>query len=168
MSEKDEITVQVKFGRLEQTFKGKPEEVWILLNRFFAKTFPALKILKNITLTVDVEKLIEDLKGAIEVSEEGAYILIPKNKLTDKELLMLCLLGKRLAYMLGISEKDSLSRNELREELDKSAKIVSTRLGELCREKLVARTENDEYRITDFGIRHFQMNILPRIRAKIA
>ena len=53
MSQEDEVTVHIKFGELEQTFRGKPEEVWILINRFFAKTFPAIKILKDIMLTVD-------------------------------------------------------------------------------------------------------------------
>ena len=168
MSQEDEVTVHIKFGELEQTFRGKPEEVWILINRFFAKTFPAIKILKDIVLTVDLERIIEDLKGIIEISKEGPHILISKSKLTDREFLMLNLLGMHIAYKLGISVRDYLSKEELREGLGKSTKIVSTRLGELCREKLVAKTENDGYRITDFGVRFFQRHVLPKIRAKIS
>ena len=168
MNQEDEVIVHVKFGELEQTFRGKPEEVWILINRFFAKTFPAIKILKDIVLTVDLERIIEDLKGIIEISKEGPHILISKSKLTDREFLMLNLLGMHIAYKLGISERDYLSKEELREGLGKSAKILSTRLGELCREKLVAKTENDGYRITDFGVRFFQRYVLPKIRAKIS
>ena len=168
MSGKGEVIVQVKFGELEQTFRGTPEEVWTLLNRFFTKTFPALKILENIMLTIDLEKIIEDLKGIIEISKEGIHILISKSKLTDKELLMLSLLGMHIAYRLGISERDYLHRDELRDYLGKSNKIVSTRLGELCREKLVSKIENDKYKVTDFGIRFFQMHVLPKIRAKIS
>ncbi|RLG98463.1 hypothetical protein DRO19_04420, partial [Candidatus Bathyarchaeota archaeon] len=63
---------------------------------------------------------------------------------------------------------DYLSKEELRERLGKSAKIVSTRLGELCREKLVVKTENNGYKITDFGVRFSQRHVLPKIRAKIS
>jgi len=168
LSEDREVTVQIKFGELEQTLKGKPEEVWILINRFFAKTFPAIKILKEITFTTDLEKIVEDLKGIIEISKEGPYILIPKNKLTDKEFLILNLLGMHIGYKLGILDRNYLLREELREMLGKSAKILSTRLGELCRDRLVSKNERDEYRITDFGIRYFQTQVLQKIKTKVS
>lgn len=168
MNEKDEVTVLIKFGELEQTFRGKPDEVWLLINRFFAKTFPAIKTLRKIMLTIDLEKIIEDLEGVIEISKDGPHILLPRNKLTDKELLMLSLLGMHIAYKLGILERNFLSRDELRQKLGKSSKIVSTRLSELCKDGLVNKTENDEYKITDFGIRFFQKQILPKIRAKVS
>ena len=163
----NKVEVYIKFKGIEQVFAGKPEEVWRLVNRFFAKVFPSLKLLEKIRLTVDLEKLIDDSKGIIEISEDGSHVMIPRKKLTDKEFLILNLLGMYIGFKLGISERDYLTREELREKLGKSSKIISTRLSELCRDGLAAKDE-EKYRITNFGVKILQKEILPKIRAKIS
>jgi Mn-dependent DtxR family transcriptional regulator len=62
---------------------------------------------------------------------------------------------------------DALSKEELQTRLGKSAKIVSTRLGELAKNGVVAKTADDKFRITAFGIVQAQREVLPKIRAKI-
>jgi len=168
MSKEDnEIKVHIKFRGMEQTYTGNPEGVWLLINRFFAKIFPSIKILGKIRLTVDFEKLIDDLKGIIEISENGPYVVLQRKRLTDKELLMLNLLGMYIGFRLGILKRDYFTKEELREKLGKSSKIISTRLGELCRDGLAAKNE-ERYKITNFGIKFFQKEILPKIKAKIS
>ena len=168
MSKEDsKVEVHIKFREIEQTFTGNPEEVWILINRFFAEVFPSIKAIKKVRLTVNLEELIDDLKGIIEISEDSPYVMLPRKKLTDKELLMLSLLGMHIGFRLGILDRDYFTKEELREKLGKSSKILSTRLGELCRDGLVIRNDEEKYRITSFGIKFFQKEFLPKIKAKL-
>jgi predicted transcriptional regulator len=62
---------------------------------------------------------------------------------------------------------DCVSKEELQARLGKSGKIVSTRLGELVKSDMVAKTGDDRYRITTFGVVQMQKDILPKIRSKI-
>ncbi len=160
---KETVTVHIKYMDSEQTFTGDVDQVWISVNRFYSKMIPALQIVKNILLTVDLEKLVEDCKNVIAVTPEGPILLVSKQKLTDSETLTLHLLATYIGSELGLS-KSYLSKEELRAKLGKNAKITSTRLGELCRDGYATKTGEGNYRITTFGIRRFQEDILPEIR----
>jgi hypothetical protein len=150
----------------EETFTGDVNQVWISINRFFSEMIPALQIVKKALLTVDLEKLIEDCKNVITLAPEGPVILVSKKKLTDSETLTLQLLAKYISAKLGLS-KSFLTKKELQATLGKNAKITSTRLGELCREGYITKTEESNYRITTLGIKRFQEEILPEIREKL-
>jgi hypothetical protein len=52
-------------------------------------------------------------------------------------------------------------------KLGKSGKITSTRLGELVKADLVARTDDDKFKITIFGVVQAQKEVLPKIKARI-
>lgn len=160
---KETVTVHIRYMDSEQTFTGNVDQVWVGVNRFFSKMIPALQIVKKIHLTVDLEKLVENCKNVIAVTHEGPILLVSKQKLTDSETLTLNLLATYIGSKLGLS-KSYLSKEELRAELGKNAKIASTRLGELCREGYAKKTEQGHYRITTLGIRRFQEDILPKIR----
>jgi hypothetical protein len=127
---------------------------------------PALQIVKKAILTVNLEKLIEDLKNIIAVAPEGPALLVSRQKLTDNETLTLYLLATYIGNKLGLS-KDFLTKEELQAALGKNAKITSTRLGELCRQRLTIKTEEGNYRITKLGIKRFQEEALPQIREKL-
>jgi len=60
-----------------------------------------------------------------------------------------------------------MSKKELQTRLGKTSKITSTRLGELCREGVVIKTEEGNYKITTIGIKRLQDELLPKIREKI-
>jgi hypothetical protein len=51
-------------------------------------------------------------------------------------------------------------------KLGKSAKITSTRLGELVKMDWAAKTTDDKFRMTTFGVSQMQQDVLPRIIAK--
>ena len=118
-------------------------------------------------LTVDFQDLIEDCKDIVAVAPEGAALLVPRVKLTDNEALCLYLLATHIGYKLGLLDNVGLSKDRLRARLGKTAKIASTRLGELCREGWVVKTDDECYRMTTFGVKKLQMEALPKIRAKI-
>ena len=165
MTNKESVTVHIKYQETEQTFTGDANQVWRSINRFFSEMMPALQTVKNALITVDLETLIEDCKNIIALAPEGTVILVPKQKLTDNETLTLQLLATYIANKLG-HQKDVLTKEELQAGLGKKPKITSTRLGELIREGLATKTEEGNYKITTLGIKRFQEEALPEIRKK--
>ena len=163
---KDTIRVHIKYGDVEQTFTGNVNDVWISINRFFSEMIPAFEVARKAVLAVDLEKLVDDCKNIIAVTSEGPRLLVSKQRLTDNETLSLHLLTAYLGHKLGLLDKESLSKEELQAGLGKSSKITSTRLGELYREGLATKTEEDQYRITTIGVKKLQEEVLPKIREK--
>ena len=165
---KEKITVHVKYGDVEQTFEGDVDQVWVGINRFFTQMIPNLEAVRKALLTVDLSRLIKECEDIVAVTPEGPCVLVSTKRLTDSETLALNLLAAYIGHKLGVLDRESLSKDELRLKLGKSAKITSTRLGELCREGLTAKTDNGEYRITTLGIQRIQSEVLPKIKAKLA
>ncbi len=168
MSGEERVWVQIKYGGVEKTFEGGLEEVWLSLNRFFNEFLPSFKVAKKLLLRADLEELVKACEGLVGFSrEEGAFLLVSKDKLTDNETLLLWLLAYYVGFRLGFVETDAVSREFLQGKLGKSGKIVSTRLGELVKGDFVVKTADDKYKITSFGLVQMQKEIIPRIRSKL-
>jgi len=164
---KQSITIHVRFGDIEKTFSGNVEDVWLSLNRFFGEFLPSFDIAKRLVLSVDLEGLVKACEGLIAFSKEGANLLVSKDRLTDNETLLLWLLAASVGYGLGLLQSDCVSKEELQVKLGKSAKIVSTRLGELVKSDMVVKTADDKYKITTLGVVQMQKEFIPKIRAKV-
>jgi len=162
----EKVEVQIKYKDLQQSFSAPPEETWFLLSKFFNQFLPSFEIVNRLKLSVDLEALAKDCEGLVGFSEEGLNLLVPKNKLTDNETLLLLLLASYLGKKLGLMEKLTLPRELLQAKLGKNGKITSTRLGELAKNDLISKTSGDEYHITTFGIIQMQKEIIPKIKAK--
>jgi hypothetical protein len=165
--DKDELTVEVRYRGVEKKFSGNVESVWLSLNRFFNEFLPSFEVAQKLMLNVDLQKLAKDSEGIITFAKEGPCLLVPRNKLTDNETLSLLLLAGYLAHQLGNAETDALSKEELQGKLGKDAKIASTRLGELVKNQTAAKTPDEKYRITTFGLMQMQKDTIPRIRVKM-
>lgn len=161
----DHVTVHIKYQGTEQTFAGNPNQVWTSINRFFSEMIPALDTVKKALLTVDTEQLIKDCQNIIAIAPEGPVLLVPKQKLTTSETLMLNLLASYIGNKLGKTE-EFLAKQELQVAVAKNAKITSTRLAELIREGYVTRTEQGNYKLATLGIKRLQ-EALPEIRKKL-
>jgi hypothetical protein len=164
--EQDKVAVQIKYKQLEETFSATLEETWLLLNKFFNEFLPSFEIANKLWLSVDVQQLAKDCEGLIAFSKEGPNLLVSKSKMTDNETLLMWLLASYLGHRLGMLETDALTKEELQAKLGKSGKITSTRLGELVKNDAVAKTDDDKFRITTFGIVQMMKEGLPRIKAK--
>jgi hypothetical protein len=158
--------VHIRYKDVEKTLSGNPEEVWLLLNKFFYELLPSFETARKLTLSVDLKTLAKDTEKVLAFAEEGPYILVPRNKLTDNETLALLLLANHMGNRIGKTQADGLSKEELQAKLGKDAKITSTRLGELIKNEMVTRTSDDTYKITTFGLVQLQKDILPRIKAR--
>ena len=168
MSEKPEkIQIQIKYKEISQGFSADPQEAWLLLSQFFKEFIPSFDIARKLWLNVDLKQLARDLNGLVAFSGDGASLMAPKNKLTDNEALSIWLTAQYLGHELGMLGSDAVSKEELQTKLGKSAKIVSTRLGELVKNGVLAKTPDEKFRVTPYGIVQAQKEIVPRIRAKI-
>lgn len=162
------VTVHVTYKDVEETFTGDVNDVWVVVNRFFSQMIPLFDAAREVVLTVNLEDVIEASKGLVAVAEEGPVVLVPKQKLTDSESLLLQLLAAWVGSRLGVLGKGWLSREDLQGWLGKSGKITGTRLGELCREGLVLRTEEGEgYQLSTFGVKRLLEEVLPQVRSKV-
>jgi hypothetical protein len=161
------MTIQVKYKNIEKTFSGSLEDVWLSVNRFFAEFLPSFEIANKLTLNVDLQELVRDCQNIIALADEGPYLMVPRNRLTDNETLALLLLASYVGCKLGKVGSDAVSKEELQLKLGKDSKITSTRLGELVKSEVAAKTADEKYRITTFGIVQMQKEMFPRIKAKI-
>ena len=163
----DRMTIQVKYKNIEKTFSGSLEEVWLSVNRFFTEFLPSFEIASKLSLNVDLQKLVRDCENVIALANEGPYIMVPRNKLTDNETLALLLLASHVGYKLDKLGSDAVSREELQSKLGKDSKITSTRLGELVKNDLIMKTTEDKFKLTTFGIVQMQKEVLPRVKTKV-
>lgn len=161
------VTVQIKYGNLEETFSGEVNQVWTSVNRFFCQTIPVFRAVQDAVLTVNLKQVIDASRGLVAAAEEGPVVLIPKRKLTDSESLLLMLLAAFLGGRLGVLKKPWLSKDEVQGWLGKTAKITGTRLAELCREGFTMRTQDGNYQLTTYGVKHLVEVLLPSIRKKL-
>jgi hypothetical protein len=167
LTEKPEkVAVQIRYKDVEKTFSATMEETWLLLNKFFNEFLPSFEIANKLWLSVDLQQLAKDLESLIAFSREGPNLLVPKNKLTDNETLLLWLLASYMGHKLGLLESDMLSKEELQVKLGKSGKITSTRLGELVKNDLATKTADEKFSITTFGVAQMQREILQKIKSK--
>ena len=168
MSEKTEkVQIHLKYKEVEQQFSGQLEEVWLLINRFFKDFIPSFEIAQKLWLNVNVQQLAQDMEDIAVFSNDGASLLVPKNKLTDNEALSLWLTTNYLGCKLGMVASEVLSKDELQLKLGKSGKITGTRLGELVKNGLVQKTSDEKFRITTMGVVQTQKEIIPRIKSKM-
>jgi hypothetical protein len=165
--EPDRVAVHIKYKDVEKTLSGTPEQVWLLLDRFFAELLPSFDTAKKLNLNVDLQVLVKDSEKIIAFAEEGPYILVPRTKLTDNETLALLLLANYIGFRLGKTKSNGLSKEELQTKLGKDSKITSTRLGELVKNEIATKTTDEKYKITTFGLAQIQKDILPKIKSKI-
>jgi hypothetical protein len=168
LSQKPEkIQVHLIYKDLEQQFSAEPQEAWLLVNQFFKDFIPSFDIAQKLSQNIDLKQLAKDLSGIATFSSDGANLLVPKNKLTDNEALMIWLTTYYIGCKLSLVNSDSLSKDELQTKIGKSGKIVSTRLGELVKNGAVQKTADEKFKITTFGVAQTQKEVLPRTKTKI-
>ena len=165
MGASTQISVHVKYGQIEQTFAGNVNDVWVSLNKFFGEMVPAFDIARKVTLTVDLAKLVEDSKDVVAITSEGPELLLPKEKLTDRENLQLYLLAAYIGFKLGKLPREEMTKEQLAVKLGKSMKITTTRLGELTKDGIIIKTNEANYKITTIGIKRLQNITLSKLVA---
>jgi hypothetical protein len=164
-SEEEKLEVSVKYGQLESHFVGTVDEVLRGVIGFISKVCPTYDLASRLVMTVDVEKLIEDLEGIIAITEEGLISTIPSDLLSDKEAIRLQLIKAYLGYRLARWDKETMSLGDIITETRGKTGAVAGRLSEMVSDGLVKRVGRGEYQITTLGIKDFCETVLPKIKS---
>jgi hypothetical protein len=163
---KPELHVTITFGDKRGDFSGDFDAVSRQVMAFLFEVCPALSLLRQIKLEVNLEELIKELQGILKIAKEGPYLLVPKDDFSASEVLGIYLIGAFIGYRLGILDKETYSPEELSSLSGIKIETVRVRLSEMAHERLVETTEASDRRITAIGIEHFRTNVLTKLKAR--
>ena len=123
-----------------------------------------------------LEKLLidekETLRRLVEKSEKilridkktgDTVIIAPRSKLTDRHLISIVLLGRYFSNKLNLAPSEVMTTDEIAQKLNIKKEVVSARLSDLKRERIVEMVSRAEYRISYANVE----TMLTEIREKI-
>ena len=172
------INVSVQLGDIKVQFSGEPENVASSVMNFLSKNIPEIGLAKKISLNYSLSELIDLYSHIIKITPEGPKILpdnweMQNKKFSDKEIVMLFLLGLKIAFELGKSYDKSSPISDIQSSTNLNPKSISSRLSELVKAGYVFRGVNKEnqselvvYGITTVGISWLNNIITKKINAK--
>jgi DNA-binding MarR family transcriptional regulator len=169
----DIIHVSVQYGDIKVQYSGRPESVTISVVNFLSKNIPELDLAKKIFLNYSVSELIDLYSPIIKITPEGPKILpdsgeIASKKLSDKEIVMLFLLGNKIAFELGKSGSMHSPISDIQSLTNLNPKSISSRLSELVKAGYVFRNtiKDDQGDTIVYGITTVGINWLNSIISK--
>ena len=158
------LRVTIKYGTLESTCEGSAEEALKFVMRFIREVHPHYEIVSGLVITADLEELLRRLKGVIAFLPKGQPVILkPVKDLTDSDLILTYLVAAHAATQMGIGDKDYLSMADLMDRTGKSGGTIAGRLSELRNTLCVERVGRGEYKVTDYGIKVFMEQVLPKL-----
>ncbi len=161
----DDVSVSIQLNDIKVQFSGGPENVLLSTINFLTKHIPELRLAQKISLNYSVSELIDMYSSIIKITPEGPKILpnlgeIHNKKFSDKEIVMLFLLGSKIAYELGKIPEKSSPISDIQTTTNLNPKSISSRLSELVKVGYVTKSINKEtqtesvvYGITTIGIK---------------
>ncbi len=161
------VEVFVRYQGMEVKFSGTSNEVMRLFLDFMSKIFPNYDLVSRLTINVDLESLLKSLEGIIALVPEGVIITLPREKMGDREVILLNLVKMSVAYQLNKSDKDSVSIADLLKTTGGKPSSTAARLSELVDLGWVDRVGRGEYRITTYGLKSFIETDLPKLKQNV-
>src|SRR5208282_2065241 len=161
------LEVTIRYGNLEKTITGPPENVAKEVLAFLTSVIPQLQLASRLALSTDLSTLTKAVEGIMAVTPEGVVLMVSPDGLTDRELILVHLARAGISHLLGKSDKDTLQASELLVLTKRTSGTVAGRLSELCGENLAERKGKGEYRATALGMHVFQEQILPKLKMKL-
>ena len=128
------------------------------------------EILKE--LLIDEEAILKDLvnkaKEIFKIDRKSGrtVLLIPKTRLTDRELIMLTLIGRYFANKVNLFDSSSMTVEDVAQELNVAKPSVSARMSDLKRERIVEMLARGEYRINYTEISRLLDEISEKVSGK--
>ena len=161
----DVVSVSIQLNDIKVQFSGEPENVLLSTINFLTKHVPELRLAQKISLNYSVSELIDMYSSIIKITPEGPKILpnlgeIHNKKFSDKEIVMLFLLGSKISFELGKTPEKSSPISDIQTTTNLNPKSISSRLSELVKVGYVTKSVNKEtqtesvvYGITTIGIK---------------
>jgi hypothetical protein len=164
MSGEESVEVTVRYRGLEVKFAGNLNEVVRFFLDFLNRMLPNYDLVSSLTLSVDQEKLVKDVKGIIAIAPEGLIVTFPQELIGERETILLHLVKTYIGYQLGKLDQDFMSISDIITGTSGKPSSSAARLSELVQMDWVERVGRGEYRITTFGIKSFSDTVLPKIK----
>jgi len=164
-TEEGKVEVLVRYRGMEVKLNGTADEVMRAFLEFMEKMLPSLELVSKLVLTVDLEKLLNELRGIIAITNEGMIVTSPRENIGEREAILLHLVKANVGFQLSKLEGDSLSIADILTLTGGKPSTTAARLSELVDLGWVERVGRGEYRITTFGIKSFQDSVLPKLKA---
>ena len=162
--EAPKLKITIKYGALESTCEGPADEVLKFVFNFIKEVYPNYELVRGLTLTVDLKRLLKRLKGIMAFLPKGRPVILkPTDKITDSELILTYLVAAYAGNQIGMAEDDNLSMADLLDKTGKPAGTVAGRLSELVGELYVERVGRGKYRVTAYGVKEFMEEILLKL-----
>ena len=158
----DEVHAIITYKDTTVEFKGKPDAVLESLYRFLTKQVPNLDLASRITLDYSLPDMLDIFGNYIKLTPEGPAVMV--KKISDRNFIALQLTAYKIAKLLGKSDYDQLSTQDLQRITNLKPKTISSRLSELVKMRCVEKEVNDgiRYRITTFGIHWLAEELLKK------
>jgi hypothetical protein len=163
--EESQLEVVVKYKDMETKFTGKPDSVMRGLLSYMSQVLPGYEIVSGLTLTVDFEDLLKNIKGLIAFTPEGIVVTVPKDKRGgERDIMLVHLVKSYIGFRTGQMEKDSLTMSDIKSLTGGKSGTVGARLSELTSSGWVERVGRGEYRITTLGLKSVLDEIVPKLK----
>ena len=155
MSHEPDLKVSITFEGTTVEFKGSAESVLHSVNEYLTKIIPTLDLAKKISVNYSVTELVKLFGDYVKITPEGPRVWSGERKFSDKEMVLLQLIGTRILGETGRAQGDSLTLSEIASSTGINPKSISSRLSEVLKVGHVERQNSDsivKYRITTAGI----------------
>ncbi len=164
LKKNDIVNVSVQYEDIKVQFSGEPENVLLSVITFLSKNIPEIRLAQKIFLNYSISELIDMYSPIIKITPEGPKVLynlddMQSKKFSDKEIVMLYLLGSKIAFELGQISEKSFPISDIQSSTNLNPKSISSRLSELVKSGYVSKSINKEtqtestgYSITTTGI----------------
>jgi len=172
------IRISIQYGDITVNYSGDPENVASSVMTFLSKNVPEIELARRISLNYSTSELIDLYSPIIKITPEGPKILpdngeIQSKKFSDKEIVMLYLLGSKIAFELGKHLNKASSIADIQSSTNLNPKSISSRLSELVKSGYVYKSVNKEnqlevvvYGITTAGISWLNNAVNKKINAR--
>src|SRR5437870_1715848 len=104
-----------------------------------------------------LKRLVSKSERVFRIDRDTGNVIIlpPKNKLTDRQLIAIQILGRYFACRLELFKEDTLNLEELKKLTQLEESSLSARLSELKKEGLVESAERGSYRVAYHSLEGF-------------
>ncbi len=108
------------------------------------------------------KQLLERVKRAIVLDEAGrTHIRVPRDNLTDAQVIALNLVGQKFANTIGLVPKDTMSAEDLSKSTGIRYNVVTARVTGLKKKGWVESDARGEYRVVYMAIEPILNEVQP-------
>jgi hypothetical protein len=162
--EEGRVELLVRYRGMEVRLNGTPSEVTRAFLEFMGKILPGFELVSRLVLTVDLDRLLHDLEGIVAVTNEGVVLTVPREKVGERDNIILQLVKASIGFQLSKRDSDAVSIAEILSQTGGKPSTTAARLSELVDLGWVERVGRGEYRITTLGLKSFQDTVCPRLK----